>query len=599
MAYVLFMAAAGVVATVILAGAETCAADGLRGPLELTPQQKTLLMRALERYEASYDPQERMVKGRFSSPGYHTTLKGGTVHRTNESLHYAVALLDSGREEYLRRAEDILRRVTALQDQNPQSRTYGIWSWFLEEPLEKMSPPDWNWADFCGHALAQVAMDHRARLSPDVMRMVDQSLQHAARSIQRRNVTPSYTNIAALGTYVTTVAAELYGLADLRQYARDRLKRFHDYTMEQGAFTEYNSPTYTVVTLRVLSQFLNDVRVPETRRMAEALHRMAWEEIAHHFHPPTRQWAGPHSRCYHTLLQSSTLRQIQRGLGQAPEATADYVPSLDEHRVPLNCPDDLRPLFASLDRPRSVVKVFRPGAIPIVGTTYLHPKYALGSVNRGDLWNQRRALVAYWGDAARPAYLHVRFLHDGYDFAAAQFFSAQHEGTAVAAMNFAVDGGDTHISLDRIKDATINASDLRLRVELGGALGDVPISPPAGVPGEVDIVCGGGIVVRVAVPYAQFGQWPGRWAVTQTDGRRGIDIVFYEGPQRRVRLDELQTAVAALCVSIRDDDRQPAGAQAAVGDGRLTVRCGALWVDVPVRPDKVAALQPAARMGRE
>jgi hypothetical protein len=55
---------------------------------------------------------------------------------------------------------------------------------------------------------------------------------------------PGYTNIALMGTYVTYVAAELYGWPDLKAYAAARLRRFCDYTLEQGAFTEYNSPTY-------------------------------------------------------------------------------------------------------------------------------------------------------------------------------------------------------------------------------------------------------------------------------------------------------------------------------------------------------------------
>jgi len=591
-----------VAATSVLTVAGACGrCDGgiLRPPLVLSDAQKAALLRALERYEGSYDPQERMVKGPFGSPGYHTTLKGGTVHRTSESLQYAVALLDSGEERYLRRAEDILRRVTALQDQDPQSRTYGIWSWFLEEPLEKMSPPDWNWADFCGHALAQVAMDHRQRVSPEVMDMVDRSLQHAARSIQRRNVGPSYTNIAALGTYVTTVAAELYGLADLREYARARLKRFYDYTMEQGAFTEYNSPTYTMVTLRVLTQFLNDVRDPETQRLVGALHRMAWEEIAQHFHPPTQQWAGPHSRCYHTLLPASALRQIWRGLGRGAGAEPDYVPSLEEHRVPLNCPEDLRALFASLDRPRSVVKVFRKSEPSIVGTTYLHPKYAIGSVNRGDMWNQRRALVAYWGSADKPSYLHVRFLHDGYDFSAAQFFSAQREGHVVAAVNFAIDGGDTHISLDRIKNSTIKAVDLRLRFELGGAAPAMPASVPDQPGGTVELSCGD-VLVRIAVPFARLGEWTGRWSVTQADGRCCVDVVFYEGPRRDIRLDELDVAAAALAVSVGTaGDASVPAVETTLRDSRLVVRGGDLFVDVPVRPDRLASLQSAARMGQQ
>ncbi|MHC4313145.1 MAG: hypothetical protein ACYSW3_11850 [Planctomycetota bacterium] len=175
------------------------------------PQQKAGFLKALQQKDPQYDPAEKMLRARFSSPGYHTTLKAGYVHRTRDSLSYAVALLDTGKPERLKRAQDILRRLIALQDQKPKSRTYGIWSWFLEEPLDKMSPPDWNWADFCGTQLH--------RLPDDLQEKVRQSIIHASYSIKRRNVGPGYTNIALMGTYVTHVAGELFDVPELTEYA--------------------------------------------------------------------------------------------------------------------------------------------------------------------------------------------------------------------------------------------------------------------------------------------------------------------------------------------------------------------------------------------
>jgi hypothetical protein len=47
--------------------------------------------------------------------------------------------------------------------------------------------------------------------------------------------------------------------------------------------------------------------------------------------------------------------------------------------------------------------------------------------------------------------------------------TAQHEGRVVGVVNLVTDGGDTHISLDKVKQARIRARDLRLRFEVGGA----------------------------------------------------------------------------------------------------------------------------------
>ncbi len=308
-----------------------------------SPQQKDAFLKALAELDERYDPAERMIRRPFSSPGYHTTLKGGDVHPTRDSLSYAVALLDSGRADSLERAEQILRRVIALQDQDPSSRTYGIWSWFMEEPLDKMSPPDWNWADFCGTQLLQVEIDHANRLPADLQKQVRESILHAGRAIERRNVGPGYTNIAVMGAYVTLVAGELFSDAELAEYGKARLKRFYDYTFEQGSFSEYNSPTYSIVAIKELSRMLRHVKDAESQKLLRELNRFAWRHVARHFHPPSRQWAGPHSRCYATRVGDGTLAFIQ----QAASGKVRFLPegealeSLDEHRIRPECPEEL------------------------------------------------------------------------------------------------------------------------------------------------------------------------------------------------------------------------------------------------------------------
>ena len=252
-------------------------------------QQKAGFLKALGKQDARYDPAERMIRRPFSSPGYHTTLKAGFVHPTCDSLEYAVALLDSGEPNRCKQAQDILRKVTSLQDQNPKSRTYGIWSWFLEEPLERMSPPDWNWADFLGTQLLQVALDHMHRLPDDLQQQVKESLLHAAYSIRRRNVGPGYTNIALMGTYVTLVAGELFEVQELKDYGKARLIRFYDHTLRHGSFSEYNSPTYTIVAIREIARMLQHTHDPDSRKLLGQLNRLAWSHVARHFRPLTKQ----------------------------------------------------------------------------------------------------------------------------------------------------------------------------------------------------------------------------------------------------------------------------------------------------------------------
>jgi hypothetical protein len=438
-----------------------------------------------------------------------------------------------------------------------------------------MRPPDWNWADFIGTQLLQIARDHRARLPADLASQVDAAIRHACAAIKKRNVGPGYTNIAIMGAYVTLFAGELLDLPEYRDYGRERLRRFHAYTAENGSFEEYNSPTYTIVALHELSRLAAHVRDAEARPLIDDLVRRAWTEIATHFHAPTRQWAGPHSRAYRSLLHDSTLVQIQRGTAGrvAFGVTGNDRESL---RLPLACPPDLEPLFTSLPAPRTVTQTFikRNGT---VGTTYLHPHYALGSVNHGDLWNQRRALLAHFGSAAAPGYLHLRFLKNDYDFSSAILHAAQREGLVVGAVDFLSNGGDTHVSLQRVKDATITARDLRLRFELGGSGRNATVQ----LTGEnTATIAADGLTFHLTLAHARFGDFTGRLETGAAAATRQLDVVLYSGDERTFRLTDLPAAALAFVLSVGP---HPAPSFALAPD-RLTVSTAGLAASAALVP---------------
>ena len=516
-------------------------------------QQKAGFLKALNKQDAHYDPAEKMIRRPFSSPGYHTTLKGGYVHPPRDSLNYAVALLDSGEPTRLKRAQDILRKVISLQDQDPKSRTYGIWSWFAEEPLEKMSPPDWNWADFCGTQLLQVAHDHMHRLPDDLQQLLKDSIIHAAYSIKRRNVGPGYTNIAIMGTYVTLTAGELFGVVELADYGKKRLKRFYDYTFEQGSFREYNSPTYTAVAIKELSRMLRHVRDPESQELLRSLNWQAWYHVARRFHPPPKQWSGPHSRCYSTLLRTKILAFIQR----ATNGKVSFMPdndaweSIDAHRTGAACHPEHTHYFTSLPFPRQEVEAFAKnpeGVNDVIGTTYLHPDYTLGSVNIGDLWNQRRPLLAYWNTDDGVVAMRLRCLHDDYDYSSASIFTVQNKSDILGVVVFATDRGDTHISLDRLKNATIKAKDLRLRLQFEGAVAEMKLPSKSALNHPLRF-SSGQVTCDFQIFHAVFGDYPVKTETGRDGSTAWLDVVLYHGDEKDINFAEISDAVIIFAIS--------------------------------------------------
>jgi len=512
--------------------------------------------------EKSYSPEHHMLGSRLKSAGYHTTIPDGTrVHSTRASLDYALALLAAREASCTERAGKIVRKVLALQDTAPTSRTYGIWPYFLEEPLADMSPPDWNWADFCGALLLMMLTDHADSLPPDLAADMRRSLGHAAWSVFRRNVGPGYTNIAVMGAGVALAAGELLGEPRLVDYGRRRLAVLAAHTEHHGGFTEYNSPCYTMVALRECERVLQLARDEAARADAETLRRVAWGTIAEHFHPATGQWAGPHSRTYSDLLGERAARYLAAqtgvaiGVVQPADARGDY-----HGAQPLPCPPELVDRFRRLGEDPLTIRrrLFRAAdeAGSVWGTTWLARAACLGSVSCDSLWTQRRGLIAYWlAPGAPAAVLRLRFLHDGRDFASACVRNVQRDNRVLSLVGLLTNYGDWHIHLDRPADGCFPAEDFRLRYELTApdariaALGD----------GRYELAAGGFRAVVHTAP-GRFGGCDVTWETHEEAHKACLDAECYHGPRRTFPIASLGEAFIASALELLAADHPPSAA---------------------------------------
>jgi hypothetical protein len=500
----------------------------------------------LAELDARYTPDACMVWDITHSPGYHTRIPDGTkTHSTRRALDYAVLLLDSGEPERRARAAQVIAKVLTLQEPEPTNRTYGIWPWFLEESLAQMSPPDWNWADFCGARLAEILIRHAEHLPPPLVEQVRTALGHAGWSIFRRNVGPGYTNISIMGGGVTLLAGEILDEPRLLDYGRRRLKDQLAHTAFHGSFNEYNSPTYTLVALDECERILELARDEAARAHAEALRRHAWQVIAEHWHPATSQWAGPHSRAYSDRLQEKSRERIARRTHPPFDA--------------LSCPEEFRARFECLPEPEFAVRRRFIGhedeTRSTYGTTWFGGDACLASVNQETFWTQRRVLLGYWKTTAEPAVvLRLRFLHDGRDFASACVWNAQEGPRVLSAVGLVLNQGDFHPNLDRPERPCFTATDLRLRCELSGR--GVSVEPLGA--GRYALRAGGHRAVLHTTP-GLFGDREVRWETGGDADRVFLDGVCHAGPATVFDLARVEEIRIVLGLELRSES-QPASA---------------------------------------
>lgn len=492
-----------------------------------------------------------------------------------DSMEYALLLLETGEAEELKRATKILEAALAQQITDPASKWYGLWGYYLEEPPDRMAPADWNWADFNGATLLTLYARHQRRLAEPLAIRVREAIRHAAASVRRRNVAMSYTNIAVKGTFVTLAAAESLKDQDLLGYALDRLHRFAKTVDETGSFAEYNSPTYAQVSLTEFTRMRMFVRTAEARALADKLHRRLWEHLARHWHAPTAQFAGPMSRCYITDLGAPLW--LQKSLNGAvqfailADIRAGKAPAAGEVGLfDYQCPADLRSSFITLKAPAQYRELFAlapNGVRPVQGATWLTPQYSLGSCNRSDFWVQRRPLLAYFGNAQRPArYLQLRVIKDDlrepYDFTSALFYSVQERNCLLGAVNFCTPGGDKHPGLDPIQNGQFQAARLYLQFLVKGwevtskLIVDGRLIEQKMLQAEpvIQLSQAERVTIEVAgcrmcvTPRMQlFGAFSPSWRLTQRRGEAALELDLLGGSElRAVKWSEAKEALAAF-----------------------------------------------------
>jgi hypothetical protein len=526
--------------------------------------ERDALIREIRSWDGNYNSDLRLYRFPFNSPGYHTSIKQADyVHSLHPNTMGALALLDSGLPEYRQRAYDMLEHIVSLQDQDPASATFGIWPWYYEEPLQQMAAPDLNYADFIGKQLLLTVIRHKNRLSEPLYGRIRQAVCNAADAIIKRDVGPEYTNIAIMGAFVTLISGESFDRGDYVSYGLNRLERFLDFTRQLNTFQEYNSPTYGVITILELSKLFTETKQDRAKQICSELLQIAWEIAARHFHVPTGEWSGPHSRCYSTKLSNwhrSFLQYATKGsYMRFSWDSLNY--STEWYGSGLECPNELVHFFieAGTRTIRDICYVDTDANFMKQATTYISPTFSLGSFNKEHLWNQCRSLVGYFGNQDNASYLHVRFLNDGYDFSSALLTCDQQEGDALFGINFFKNGGNTHPSLDRT-EGLIHTGDLRIRFEFGGAaerLG-VVVSDPEKV--EVRLSSLWAAIRSVYSAFEEQGQETVvhrlKREIRIEDGKLCVDFILYSGPHRSFDMSRWNHAVFLFTLSIGEKPAQ-------------------------------------------
>jgi hypothetical protein len=120
------------------------------------------------------------------------------------------------------------------------------------------------------------------------------------------------------------------GVAKLKRFRQVIGNRRHRYR-RQAEMSEYNSLTYTALNLWFLACIAEYAIRYDARSLALFLEERLWVDVAMHFHAPSGQFAGPHSRSYQddsdggfSALHCTMLAAFDDDLFLEPDLAAQY-----------------------------------------------------------------------------------------------------------------------------------------------------------------------------------------------------------------------------------------------------------------------------------
>ena len=156
-----------------------------------------------------------------------------TSIRTKTRL--AEALLFRNHEGDKGQAAIILQWILANQNQDEQSKYYGIWKTSISNDLL-----DQNWREFIGCDLIIIRHHYRSLLPAEIIGSIEKGLIHAAKGALIRNVSAGYTNISIMSAFLMEYVGTEFKIDELKNAGLTKARDIYTLYQKHHTWSEYN-----------------------------------------------------------------------------------------------------------------------------------------------------------------------------------------------------------------------------------------------------------------------------------------------------------------------------------------------------------------------
>jgi len=519
------------------------------------------------------------------------------------SSEYASCLLRTGRSEHIATAEAVIAAVLAQQFNNSADPLqHGYIRQYTTEP-----DGSYNGAmhDFALGAALDIRLNHYDQLSTTAKGNLNTLIQRATAWTNANRSPTNITNQETGAWYNLLVAGQVYNNTTWTARGTALFNDGGAQILANEGIHEFNSPTYTRISALHLRKLTWDLTNANIRDNCRRILRWVWAQTARQYHRPSRQWAGPMTRAYEET-QFDTSTRFDEAYTALPEF---QITAHGRDRVPA---EYLAFFTDPLPAARQSVETFVKGpatpaptdtvvnhwadhgVVPIIGTTYQHSAFSLGSLNFGHMgYNSsgtKRPLLLLWGDATSigtSGFALLTMMKTGtgslIETSRPILFSSQNNGDVLAGLTWSFNPNNDS---PRSTSTSFSASELRIRFLSSGAAASSTFPAPASLNAATSRTTGG-ITTTLQCVYASFPGFTPTWVSSGGN----LDLVIYLGVERTFDLATLARFTAAFALRTG-----PAGGVTAPvvsvtpSASAASLRVGTLSLLYPTQPDTIHVL---------
>lgn len=156
---------------------------------------------------------------------------------------------------------------------------------------------------FATNIACVLLIKHRSRMAPDVVEKLEQVVREGLCFLPG-NRQPDYQfhgyndNMPAKATMGNILGGEMLGDAAAVEHGLWNLRSLRNMLFRRGINSEYNSPSYTPLTIHAMAEIAQHAKNQEARDLALKIEHRLWLDLAARFHPEIGIVSGPCSRAY-------------------------------------------------------------------------------------------------------------------------------------------------------------------------------------------------------------------------------------------------------------------------------------------------------------